>query len=150
MVGFIPFPRVLVLCEMQSFSSRIWTRVAVSISYDDNHYITGTSISYVVNAVISCCTFFALFKCSPRVNNAILNAVASSSFFSWHIISVNVISRVWGLVHYHQLHCALVHLSAWPVGWGCRIHRLLLCWRIRPPPSSVLVMTLNNLIFRFQ
>ena len=36
--GFIPFPRVLVLCEMQSVSSRIWTRVAVSISYDDNHY----------------------------------------------------------------------------------------------------------------
>ena len=39
-VGFIPFRRVLVLCEMQSTSSRIWTRVAVSISYDDNHYIT--------------------------------------------------------------------------------------------------------------
>ena len=31
------------LCEMQSFSSRIETRVAVSISYDDNHYTTGTS-----------------------------------------------------------------------------------------------------------
>ena len=30
------------LCEMQSVSSRIWTRVAVSISYDDNHYTTGT------------------------------------------------------------------------------------------------------------
>ena len=37
-IGFIPFPRLLVLCEMQSVSSRIWTRVAVSISYDDNHY----------------------------------------------------------------------------------------------------------------
>ena len=35
-IGFILFPRVLVLCEMQSVSSRIWTRVAVSISYDDN------------------------------------------------------------------------------------------------------------------
>ena len=29
---------------MQSVSSRIWTRVAVSISYDDNHYTTGSSI----------------------------------------------------------------------------------------------------------
>ena len=29
---------------MQSISSRIWTRVAVSISYDDNHYTSGTSI----------------------------------------------------------------------------------------------------------
>ena len=28
---------------MQSVSSRIWTRVAVSISYDDNHYTTSTS-----------------------------------------------------------------------------------------------------------
>ena len=40
-IGFIPFPRVLVLCEMQSMSSRIWTRIAVSISYDDNQYTTG-------------------------------------------------------------------------------------------------------------
>ena len=43
LIGFIPFPRVLVLCEMQSISSRIWTRIAVSISYDYNHYTTGTS-----------------------------------------------------------------------------------------------------------
>ena len=28
---------------MQSVSSRIWTRVAASISYDDNDYTTGTS-----------------------------------------------------------------------------------------------------------
>ena len=42
-IRFIPFPRVLVLCEMQSVSSRIWTRVAVSISCEDNHYTTGTS-----------------------------------------------------------------------------------------------------------
>ena len=41
-IGFILLPRVLVLCEMQSASSRIWTRVAVSISYDDNHYTMGT------------------------------------------------------------------------------------------------------------
>ena len=27
---------------MQSVSSGVWTRVALSISYDDNHYITGT------------------------------------------------------------------------------------------------------------
>ena len=42
-IGFILFPRVLVLCEMQSITSRIWTSVAVSISYDDNHYTIGTS-----------------------------------------------------------------------------------------------------------
>ena len=48
-IGFIPFPRVLVLCEMQSVSFRIWTRVAVSISYDDNHYTTGTVIQIRIN-----------------------------------------------------------------------------------------------------
>ena len=31
---------------MQSVSSRIWTRVAVSISYDDNHYTTGILYIY--------------------------------------------------------------------------------------------------------
>ena len=32
------------LWEMQSVLSRIWTRVAVSISYDDNYYTSGTSL----------------------------------------------------------------------------------------------------------
>ena len=32
---------------MQSISSRIWTRVAVSISCDNNDYTTGTYIIYV-------------------------------------------------------------------------------------------------------
>ena len=30
---------------MKSFSSKIWTRVAVSISYNDNNYTTRTSPS---------------------------------------------------------------------------------------------------------
>ena len=47
-IGYIPFPRVLVLCEMQSVSSRIWTSVAVSISYDDNNCTTGTFWTYDV------------------------------------------------------------------------------------------------------
>ena len=32
---------------MQSASSRIWTRVVVSISHDDNHYTTGTSNKFL-------------------------------------------------------------------------------------------------------
>ena len=43
LIESITFPRVLVLSEMHSSSSRTWTRVAVSISYDYNHYTTGTS-----------------------------------------------------------------------------------------------------------
>ena len=38
MIEIIPFARILVLCEMQSALFRIWTRVAVSIFYDNNHY----------------------------------------------------------------------------------------------------------------
>ena len=33
---------------MQSVSSRIWTRVVVSISYDDNHYTTSTSFYCII------------------------------------------------------------------------------------------------------
>ena len=31
---------------MQSFSSRIWTRVTVPISYDDNNYTTGSFFNH--------------------------------------------------------------------------------------------------------
>ena len=41
--GFIPFPRVLALYEIQTASSRIWTQVAGSIFYDDNYITTSTS-----------------------------------------------------------------------------------------------------------
>ena len=36
------------------------------------------------------------------------------------------------------------------VGWGCRIHRLHRCRGVRPFPTRVLDMTLNNLMLRFQ
>ena len=42
---------------MQSVSSRIWTRVAVSISYDDNNYTIGTYIDIVMIIII----IFSLF-----------------------------------------------------------------------------------------
>ena len=35
-----------------------------------------------------------------------------------------------------------------PVGWGCRIHWLHFCWGVRPPPTIVMDMTLNNLMVR--
>ena len=33
---------------MQLVSSRIWTRVTVTVSYNDNHYTTGTSFLHVL------------------------------------------------------------------------------------------------------
>ena len=38
---------------MQSASSRVWTRVAVSISYDDNHYTTGTFIAITPRSTLT-------------------------------------------------------------------------------------------------
>ena len=38
---------------MQSVSSRIWTRVAVFISYDDNNYTTGTSAKIKIEMMIN-------------------------------------------------------------------------------------------------
>ena len=42
-VRFIPFLKILALCEMTTASSSIWILVAVSISYNDNHNTTSTS-----------------------------------------------------------------------------------------------------------
>ena len=55
-IGFIPFPRVLVLCEMQSVSSRIWTRITVFISYGDNDYtiINGRNILFMIKTEKNC------------------------------------------------------------------------------------------------
>ena len=46
-VGFIHFPRILVLCEMQTSWSRVWTQAAGSTSYDDNHYTTSSSEEWI-------------------------------------------------------------------------------------------------------
>ena len=43
---------------MQSVLSRIWTRVVVSISYNDNHYTTGTSIIIILMG----CIYFESFE----------------------------------------------------------------------------------------
>ena len=51
---------------MQAVSSRIWTRVAVSISYDDNHYTTDTaylflSLSLSLSLSIYLSIYFSMF-----------------------------------------------------------------------------------------
>ena len=51
---------------MQSVSSRIWTRVAVSISYDDNHYTTGTSTLYGNPDVLDTQLSLASKICDPN------------------------------------------------------------------------------------
>ena len=53
---------------MQSVSSRIWTRVAVSISYDANHYTTGTSTTllYDINNLYRIQIIFKLINLTDR------------------------------------------------------------------------------------
>ena len=68
-IGFITFPRVLVLSEMQSILSRIWTRVAVSISYDNNHYTTGTWF----NKKDKCTSFPKIMSSITRIDNTSTN-----------------------------------------------------------------------------
>ena len=74
---------------MQSVSSRIWTRVAVFISYDDNNYTTGTStkIVYIVVGKTSresyvqyrCFLFFSIPPSSSGVKT--VHHTAISLFF---------------------------------------------------------------------
>ena len=54
-IGFILFPIIVVLCEMQSASSRIWTHLAASIFYDDNHCTTSASMCVCVCVCVCVC-----------------------------------------------------------------------------------------------
>ena len=85
--GLIPFPRILVLFEMQSASLRNWTQVTVSIFYNDNRYTTGTS-SYGIYVCTCVHGFqktilglFGILKCpqeTPKINKQLI------SLFSKH------------------------------------------------------------------
>ena len=51
---------------MQSASSRIWTHVAVSISYNDNHYTTGTSCQGFIMTMVIVISFAHKHKTAPN------------------------------------------------------------------------------------
>ena len=53
------------------------------------------------------------------------------------------------LYHFYGLYLLFLFILC-PVGWSCRIHGMPLCRGVRLPPTSVLDMTLNNLMVRFQ
>ena len=106
-IGFIPFPRVLVLCEIQSVSSRIWTRFTVSIFYDDNHYTTGTSLFFlfyfiIYHIVISRRDEFMPFhralvqreiKTASELNSILYNGLVSFGFMAhqtWYVIQCQI------------------------------------------------------------
>ena len=65
---------------MQSVSSRIWTCVAVSISYDDNDYTTGTS---KMSGYLSACVYEFLLIVFVRVFLSFLVYVCMSLFWNF-------------------------------------------------------------------
>ena len=83
---------------MQSVSSRIWTCVAVSISYDDDHYTTGTSINVVYYEcqwwIISVCVITYLligpvgrvFANGPGDRGSIPGRVIPKTLKKWYLI----------------------------------------------------------------
>ena len=87
---------------------------------------------------------------TPRPLNEVLTFVNCFFFqllVSFHNLSIrNQVQFAYYLTSAMRLNSVIVC----PVGWGCRIHRLHLCRGVRFPPTSVLHMTLNNLMVRFQ
>ena len=76
---------------MQSVSSRIWTRVAVSISYDDNHCTTGTSCHYYYYYYYYC-EFFI-----PALADGFFTGFAKQQV-SWILLSIpadHSIAKFW-------------------------------------------------------
>ena len=115
---------------MQSVSSRIWTRVAVSISYDDNHYSTGTS-------KITNNSLYAIKPTNERVWTSIMLLRYSSEWNSreGHETSYSLPSRLWMQnTPTASLQGGTNHPC--PVDWGCKIHRLLLYRGVRPPANE--------------
>ena len=71
---------------MQSVSSRIWTRVAVSISCDDNHYTTGTStyLHYIYHLLL----FIVLWSVNDYSYLLFLIKWYNRLYLSWFIIPI--------------------------------------------------------------
>ena len=93
--------------------------------------------------------YFAESKVLQYFSNAKHNSAALDTFtkilkvinytglwnanFTWYSPSATHPICIYGLEQQlRNLHC--------PVGWGCRIHWLLLCRGVNPPPTSVLDM----------
>ena len=74
----------------------------------------------------------------------------SPSLFSFEFwLALSLFSFIFWDYYYSYI-ILTSQIIACPVSWGCRIHWLHLCRGVRPPITSVLDMTLNNLMVRFQ
>ena len=116
-VEFIPLPRVSTLFEMRIASTRIWTRVSVSISHENNHFITRTFIymwgdicmrvwewiwvyMYDINTLYSLVWFYGI---STRLFNAKSSlCIYIKYLISKHILLITFLNEP-GLIVFHTV-----------------------------------------------
>ena len=80
-VGFIPFPSVLALCEIPRASSRIWTWNTLSILYDTYHYTMNASTVYI-NIYMFVYIYIYISFYYPMPNQLMLGTILFSDFLS--------------------------------------------------------------------
>ena len=103
-VWFIPFQRILALCEIQTTLSRIWTQGIVSISYEDYHYTTSASnITGMYITYIKCLMFLY---------------TSASNIAGMYITYIKCVTRCWAF-------------AVWV--WVSTSHRILLFVLVRNP-----------------
>ena len=139
---------------MQTVSSRIWTRVAVFISYDDNHYTTGT----------------AKLNCGNDFSGLPVDALVLYLFWLFKWLQITVLLRpkgfkisLWDFPTFFRAVILLSLNSDELVPLAIYVFSILsitvLCpvreWGVveytdGTSATSVLIMSLNNLMVRFQ
>ena len=93
-IGFIPFPKY-VKCNQ----SRIWTRVAVSNSCDDNHYTTGTSTARRLLFVVSKCHFVSVVPWR-NILKYLQKCEGCTHFCDTLYIFLSMDAHVWPLIYF--------------------------------------------------
>ena len=123
--GFIPLTRILVLCEMQSDSSRILCLFVCFFLSLNNLFVS--FYNYFLSFFLSLNNFSFLFS------------IFLSFFLSFFLFIITFLLLQFFLNEYCWQSWSLSSSSLrcpdrGPVDWSCRIHRLLLCRRVTPPP----------------
>ena len=107
----------------------------------DSHALTYT-YPYAYAYTAYTCTHMLIQNTCLYINGCLCKNVNISTYTLIHSLCICICS--------HITHRSIILSTDCPVGWGCRIHRLLLCRGVRPPTTSVLYMILNYLMVRFQ
>ena len=130
----------IICCLFQSRQTRQSLYLHGNWNYQE--YCVSTSIGKL-NILETCIFFFFFF---PLLNKLSLSntwpGTASIYIYIYKCIYVYMHTHTHIYIYIYIYIHTHIQTHIYPVGWGCRIHRLL-CRRVRPPlPSSVPDMTL--------